>query len=76
MNGPDQFVSLGEIPTQPLARTMGLDPETGRIYLIAGDPVEVDPSASDPRRRFGVKPNSVRLLFLDPATADASHANR
>jgi YVTN family beta-propeller protein len=64
---PDKFVGLGEVPTQLLARTMALDSVTGRIYLIAADRVEVDATASDPRKRYGIRPGTVRLLFLDPA---------
>jgi DNA-binding beta-propeller fold protein YncE len=66
-DGPEQFELLGENPTQPLARTMAVDSETGRIYLLAGDRIEVDPNATNPRRRYGVRPGSVRLLFLDPS---------
>jgi DNA-binding beta-propeller fold protein YncE len=66
-DGADKFELLGENPTQPTARTMAVDAETGRIYLIAGDRVEVDPKATDPRKRYAVKPGSTRLLFLDPS---------
>ena len=34
---PQTFVALGNIPTAPAARTMSLDPDTGRIYLVAAD---------------------------------------
>jgi DNA-binding beta-propeller fold protein YncE len=68
MDGADKFELLGENPTQPLARTMAVDARSGRIYLLAADRIEVDPQATNPRKRYGVKPGSVRLLFLDPAT--------
>jgi YVTN family beta-propeller protein len=64
--GSDHYVSMGEVPTQPLARTMAVDSESGRVYLIAADRVDVDLSATNLRRRYGVRPGSVRLLFLDP----------
>jgi DNA-binding beta-propeller fold protein YncE len=67
-NGPDNFVVLAEVPTQLLARTMAVDSETGRVYLLAGDRIEVDPTATNPRKRYGVRAGSVRLLFVDPAT--------
>lgn len=67
VEGANKFVSLGEVLTQPLARTMALDAETGRVYLVAADRMELDPKATDPRKRFGVRANSVRLLFADPA---------
>jgi len=66
VNESDRYVSLGDIPTQPLARTMALDPESGRIYLVAADRVQVDPRATNPLKRYGVRPGSVRLLFADP----------
>jgi len=59
-------VSLGEVPTQPQARTMALDSASGRVYLVAADRIEVDPAATNPKKRYGTKPGSVRLLFLDP----------
>jgi DNA-binding beta-propeller fold protein YncE len=63
---PQHYISLGEVPTRPLARTMALNPKTGRVYLVAAERVEVDPSATDPRKRYALRPNSVVLLFSDP----------
>jgi hypothetical protein len=39
------FVSLGSVVTAPTARTMSVDPDTGRIYLVAAehDPVVAAP---------------------------------
>jgi DNA-binding beta-propeller fold protein YncE len=59
-------VSLGEVPTQPQARTMAVDSASGRVYLVAADRIEVDPAATNPKKRYGTKPGSVRLLFVDP----------
>jgi DNA-binding beta-propeller fold protein YncE len=64
--GADQYKSLGEVATQLGARTMAVDPKTGRIFLVTGDYTEVDPSAKDLRKRYAVKPGSTRLLQLDP----------
>jgi DNA-binding beta-propeller fold protein YncE len=64
----DQYKSLGDIPTQPGARTMTLDPKTGRVFLVTGDYTEVDPQAKDPRKRYAVKPGSLRMLLLDAAS--------
>ena len=47
----DRYKSLGNLPTQVGARTMTLDAESGRLYLVTGDYSEVDPSAKDPRKR-------------------------
>lgn len=62
----DDFVALAAIPTQIGARTMAIDPKTGRIYLVTADMV-VNQSAApgDFRHRYSIKPGSVRLLFLD-----------
>jgi DNA-binding beta-propeller fold protein YncE len=66
VDGADKYTSLGDVPTQPLARTMAVDTDTGRVYLVTADRIDADPSATDPRKRFGVRPGSVRLLFADP----------
>jgi DNA-binding beta-propeller fold protein YncE len=63
---PDKFVSLPSIPTQIGARTMAIDPNTGRIYLVAADMLVNESAApTDFRRRYSVKSGSVKLLFLD-----------
>lgn len=64
--GPGRFELLGENPTQPSARTLAVDPESGRLFLVAGERIEVDPAAANPRKRFGIRAGTVRLLFLDP----------
>jgi DNA-binding beta-propeller fold protein YncE len=66
-NTPQHYVGLGDIPTRELARTMALDPKSGRVFLVAADRLEVDPAATDPRKRFAVRPGSVALLFADPS---------
>ncbi len=66
--GPDNFVSLVNVPTMLGARTMAIDPVSGRIYLVTADftvNAAVDPS--DLRHRYVVTPGSAKLLFLDPA---------
>ena len=64
---PDKFVSLGEVPSKPFARTMSVDPETGRLFLVTADLDEVDPKAENLRKRYQVKRGTAQLLFLDPA---------
>jgi len=61
----DQYKALGEFPTQLGARTMAVDAKTGRVFLVTGDYMEVDPNAKDPRKRYTVKPGSTRMLVLD-----------
>ena len=63
---PDKFQSLPPIQTQIGARTMAIDPKSGRIYLVTADMTSNEPAApSDFRRRYSVKSGSVKLLFLD-----------
>ena len=59
------FVTLGTVKTAVSARTMAIDPESGRIYLAAAD---LDPNAPPPTsgRNMKIIPGSFRLLFLDP----------
>jgi YVTN family beta-propeller protein len=61
---PQTFVALGEIKTAVSARTMAIDPETGRIYLAAAD---LDPKALGPNGRPLPIPGSLKLLMLDPS---------
>ncbi len=62
---PDHFVSLGEVGTVLTARTMAIDPESGRIFLAAAD---LDPAAPPPTsgRNLKTVPGSFKLLFVDP----------
>jgi YVTN family beta-propeller protein len=63
---PDDFVALAPIPTPIGARTMAIDPKTGRIYLVTAEMTVNESAASnDFRHRYTIKPGSVRLLFLD-----------
>jgi DNA-binding beta-propeller fold protein YncE len=59
------FVSLGNLKTTVGARTMALDPETGRIYLVAAELEAPAANAAFGARR-AIVPGSVKLLFLDP----------
>jgi YVTN family beta-propeller protein len=65
---PENFVSLPPIETQIGARTMAIDPKSGRIYLVTADMIVNEAAApADFRHRYSIKPGSVRLLFLDRA---------
>ncbi|MGH8149614.1 MAG: YncE family protein [Steroidobacteraceae bacterium] len=69
----DTFVPAATVKTEPTARTMSVDPRTGRLYLVAAS---VDPKAMTAflaamrkhqrPHRFPFVHGSVRLLFLDP----------
>ena len=62
------FVTVASVATLRSARTMAVDPVSGRHYVVAAD-TTVNPSAdpSDLRHRYVVTPGSAKLLFLDPA---------
>ena len=69
-NDANSFSSLGEMKTAPTARTMGIDPASGRLYLAAAE-IAADsppPAAGGPPRRPKLVPGSLKLLFLDPTT--------
>jgi YVTN family beta-propeller protein len=60
----DHFVSLGSVKTAVTGRTIAIDPESGRIYIAAGD---IDPNVPVvPGKRPTLVPGSLKLLFLDP----------
>jgi DNA-binding beta-propeller fold protein YncE len=68
-NTPNSFVVLGNVPTTLGARTMTLDPKTGRLYLVAADmKVNEGVDPKDARHRFSVVPGTAKLLVLDPTT--------
>lgn len=50
------------------ARTMDVDPQSGRLFLVSADfTVNDKVPASDPRHHFVVKSGSAKLLMFDPA---------
>lgn len=66
-HGANDFVSLGEIKTVPGARTMALDPDTGRIFLVTADVTKTEPSKEPGHGpHFVFAPGSVKLLVLSP----------
>jgi YVTN family beta-propeller protein len=59
------YVPLKAVQTAVSARTMGINPDTGRIYLASA---QVQTNAPpDKRGRPPLVPGSLQLLFLDPA---------
>ena len=61
------FIAMDAIKTLPGARTMTIDPETGRLFLVAADLARTDPPAAPGGRpRLIYVPNSVKLLYFDP----------
>jgi len=62
---PERFEARPPVTTAYGARTMALDPKTGRVYLVTAD-FEATPSATDARQRYKAKPGSTKLLILEP----------
>jgi YVTN family beta-propeller protein len=61
------FVAAATITTVPGARTMAIDPQTGRLFLVAADIAKSEPPASPGGRpRVSYVPNSLKLLYFDP----------
>jgi DNA-binding beta-propeller fold protein YncE len=60
---PQTYVALTPVNTVISARTMDIDPESGRIYLVAAD---VDKTTPAVKGRPSFVPGSLKLLFLDP----------
>lgn len=70
-NSANSFTALNDVKTARTARTMGIDPATGRLYLAAADikpdPAEgATPTTGGPPRRPPLVPGSLKLIFLDP----------
>ena len=60
---PDKYVPVATVKTAASGRTMGIDPQSGRIYIAAAD---TDPPPT-PGGRPIPRPGTLKLLFLDPA---------
>jgi len=64
---PQSFSVAGTLQTIPGARTMSIDPETGRLFLVSADVASVDPPPAPGKRpHVNYVPGSVKLLFFDP----------
>ncbi|MGC1303325.1 MAG: YncE family protein [Caulobacteraceae bacterium] len=57
------YAVAATVKTAVTGRTIGIDPASGRIYLVAAD---ADP-ASPPGGRAKPLPGTLKLIFLDPA---------
>jgi YVTN family beta-propeller protein len=66
---PDRFTPLGDIKTAVTARTLTINPATGRLYVAVA---AIDPAATVPPGPNGRPgrprpiPGSLKVLFLDP----------
>jgi YVTN family beta-propeller protein len=68
------FEPAGTLRTAVSARTMGIDPQTGRLYIAAADvdlqamaEFQAARAAHQRPRRMPFVPGSLKLLFFDPA---------
>ncbi len=63
---PDKFTVLPPIKTELGARTMAIDPKSGRIFTVTADfKVNQSVPATDRRHRYTIVPGSAKLLILD-----------
>ena len=61
------FVAADTIKTTRGARTMAIDPNTGRLFLVAADIAKIDPAITpNGRPHVTYVANSLKLLYLDP----------
>ena len=59
---PDAYVALSPIPTLRSARTMAIDPVTGRLFVAGGDLDPNSPAGTRPR----LLPGTLRLMVFEP----------
>ena len=63
----NHFVALPDVPTQRGARTIAIDPATGRLFLPTADVSKVEPpSTPDGRPHVTYVPGSMKLLVFEP----------
>jgi YVTN family beta-propeller protein len=63
----NHFVKLADVPTQRSARTIAIDPATGRVFLPAADVAKVEPpDTPGGRPHVTYVPGSLKLLVLEP----------
>lgn len=62
----NRFVSAETVQTKPSARTMSINPKTGRIFLVAASVIS-EAAKTRAGHRAVYAPNSVKLLYLDPS---------
>lgn len=64
----NHFVKLADVPTQKSARTMALDPASGRVFLPAADVSSTaPPDKPGGRPHITYVPASLKLLVFEPA---------
>ena len=64
----EHFSLVGNVPTQPRARTLAIDPDTHHVYLVTAAFGAVPPAtAEQPRPRASMLPDTFVVLVLAPA---------
>ena len=67
----NDFVVLATVTTIQSARTIAIDPATGRLFLPAADIAKIDPPATPGGRpHITYVPGSLKLLVLEPQLSD------
>jgi YVTN family beta-propeller protein len=61
-----KYAVLPPVTTQRGARTMSLDPKSGRLYLVASDVTVNDAVPASDRAHYKVTPGTAKLLMFDP----------
>ena len=66
-SGPKTFQVAETIQTAPGARTMAVDPDTGRLFLVTADVASVTPPTKpNGRPHVTYVPGTMKLMFFDP----------
>ncbi|HVO32324.1 MAG TPA: YncE family protein [Elusimicrobiota bacterium] len=67
-DSPDAYRVIQTVPTQPGARTIALDPSTGRLFLpVAKLGPPPAPTARQPRPRPSIVPATFQILVVSPS---------
>lgn len=65
--GPDNYSIIDTVKTRLGARTMSINPKTGRLFVVAANYfINKAAAPDDIRHRYKVEPGSAELIFLDP----------
>jgi len=66
--GTNSFALVGTVRTAPGARTMAVDPATGRVFLVTATVTKtIPPAGPGDHPHYVFAPGSLKLLVFDPA---------
>lgn len=64
----NHFAHLADVVTVPSARTVAIDPDTGRVFLPAAQVAKIEPpTTAGGRPHVTFVPGSLKLLVLEPS---------